>query len=469
MNRYPRISCLLLALSNALCTIVVNGDPGRALYTQWCSSCHGVNHEGGLGGSLTQAEFKQVGKTKGFLAFVKEGNLELGMPPFGAALNDEEILSIAHYIAASRKKGPQPAEVEATAEAQVGTGEHDFEMEEVFPVEGLPWSIAFLPDELAGFITVRGGDDPKLLMFRDDEITGEVQGLPEVFRVGQGGLLEVALHPNYSSNGWIYLAYSHQKGGEKDGMTRVIRGKLDGNRWTSQEIIYEAPTDTYRNSSLHWGVRIVFKGGYIYFGIGDRGKPEDAQDLSKPNGKIHRLNDDGRIPRDNPFVNDRDALPTIWAFGIRNPQGMDLHPLTGEIWESEHGPKGGDEINLIEKGKNYGWPEITFGVNYNGTPISDKTSAPGMEQPKLHWTPSIAVCGIDFYEGDVFPNWKYNLFVTSLARQEFHRLIIQNGEVADSELLFQGKGRIRDVASGPDGNIYIIFNGPGKVVRLVPN
>lgn len=464
---------ILRATSAAvICCIIVqaelvgaaNIEQGRTLYTKWCASCHGPNHEGGLGGSLIKDEFKQVGKTIGFLDYVKEGNEEAGMPPFGEGLNDTQILNIAHYIADYRLNGRRKA---GGSQAEVGTGDHDFKIEEAFRVDGMPWSIAFFPDGRGGLITLRGGE---VVLFRNDRVVGKLRDTPDVLAMGQGGMLEVALHPDYEQNGWIYLAYSHKESGRgSNGMTRVVRGKLQGDRWTRQETIWEAPSDTYRNHGNHWGTRLVFKDGYVFFGIGDRGRMQDAQDLSKPNGKIHRVHDDGRVPRDNPFVRKRDAIESIWAYGVRNPQGLDLHPLTKEVWESEHGPKGGDEINLIEGGKNYGWPEITYGVNYNGSIISDRTHAPGMEQPKHQWTPSIAVCGIDFYEGDAFPNWRYNLFASSLAAQELHRLIIKDSKVIETEVILRREGRIRDVASGPDGYLYLVMNGPSRIIRLIPD
>jgi glucose/arabinose dehydrogenase len=195
---------------------------------------------------------------------------------------------------------------------------------------------------------------------------------------------------------------------------------------------------------------------------------EMAQDLSRPNGKIHRIYDDGRVPGDNPFRAIANAYPTIWTYGNRNPQGLDMHPVTGEIWESEHGPRGGDEINVIQAGDNYGWPVITYGINYNGKPITDVTTAPGMEQPKHYWTPSIAVCGIDFYEGDQFPEWKYDLFAGGLASQELHRLQIEGEQIVSDEIILKDVGRVRDVASGPDGYLYVVLNGPDRIVRLVP-
>ena len=199
---------------------------------------------------------------------------------------------------------------------------------------------------------------------------------------------------------------------------------------------------------------------------------ERSQDLDRPTGKIFRLHDDGRVPADNPFVDTPGALPGIWSYGHRNPQGMDQDPITGLLWESEHGPRGGDEINLVEKGLNYGWPVITYGMNYNGTPITEETHREGMEQPKLHWTPSIAVAGIDFYEGEAFPGWTGKLLAGGMASEELHLLTIEDGEVTADEVILKGRGRIRDVASGPDGMIYLLLNDgsprKGRIVRMVP-
>ncbi|MEM0967082.1 MAG: PQQ-dependent sugar dehydrogenase [Verrucomicrobiota bacterium] len=456
-----------LALASLFGSESFNDIPqGRELYTQWCVGCHGAKHEGGLGGSLVNDPFKQVGRTIGFLEYVKEGNLEVGMPSFEAMLTDNQILSIAHYIAHIRKNGidaPLEPKILAQQHIEEGKGSHDFAVEEVFKLSGTPWGIDFFPGKSGGLITHREGD---LSRFENDRVVGTIRNVPPVRTGGQAGMMEVAFHPEYDTNGWIYLAYSHES--EAAGMTRVVRGRIEDDRWVDQEVIFQAQQEHYLTSKQHWGTRIVFTDGYLFFGIGDRGRMNDAQDLSKPNGKIHRVYDDGRIPKDNPFSGDRKALPSIWAYGVRNPQGLDLHPLTGELWESEHGPRGGDEINVIERGKNYGWPEITYGINYNGTPISDRQRAPGMEQPRHYWTPSIAVCGMDFYEGSSFPNWKYNLFAGGLRSNELHRLVIEDGEVVESEIILKDEGRIRDVASGPDGALYLVMNGPSRLVRLVP-
>ena len=470
INVSPLALCILSAFLLGPLHADLELKRGRTQYLKWCANCHGDQHQGGLGGSLETAAFKEVGKSISFVDYVKRGNTKLGMPGFAGALSDTQIERVEAYLTYVRTKAVAKSESEAGASsraptAAVGTGAHDYVLEDVFDLDGVPWAIRFFPDGSGGLVTRRAGT---LHRFDASGELVEIAGTPEVQVGGQGGMMEVALHPDYANNGWVYLGYSHKLKDAKASMTRIVRGQIEADRWVREEVIYEAPEDTYMDSKKHWGVRLVFKEGYVFFPIGDRGRMHDAQDLSKPNGKIHRVHDDGRVPQDNPFVKDPDALPTIWAYGVRNPQGLALHPLTGELWEAEHGPKGGDEINLIEPGKNYGWPEITYGINYNGKPITDRTEASGMEQPKHYWVPSIAVCGIAFSVGDAFPNWNANLFAGGLAAEELHRLIIQDGEVVDSEIVLEDQGRIRDVETGPDGHLYLVLNGPDKVVRLVP-
>lgn len=473
--RHLTLSCLLavaplveLSAQNKIGTGAVD-----KLYKSLCASCHGEDLNGGLGNSLLDHNnWKVVGKSTTFLEYVKTGNLEMGMPPFGEALTDPQIRSLEIYIDEMRQKSDrEDVSLVEVSDGVYSAGGYQFKVETM--VEGLskPWSVAFHPSGGA-LITERDG---AVRVFKDGTLFDPVEGLPDVWAHGQGGMLEVAVHPDYEKNGWIYLAFSAsggtvtEKGKEKAiGMTKVARGRVIDNQWVDEEVIFEAPAKFHRSAGAHYGTRLVFKDGYLFFSIGDRGAMDMAQDLSKPNGKIHRVHDDGRIPKDNPFVNTPDAYPTIWTYGNRNPQGLDLHPLTGDIWESEHGPRGGDEINRLESGKNYGWPVITYGMNYNGKPLTALTAKDGMEQPQHYWTPSIAVCGIDFYEGDAFPDWKYDLLVGGLASKELHRLEIENGKVVSDEIILHGLGRVRDVASGPDGYIYVVLNGPDEVVRLVP-
>jgi glucose/arabinose dehydrogenase len=461
------LACFLLPLSLFGQNRIGTGEV-QQLFNQLCASCHGENLEGGLGRSLITEDWIRINSELSFNDYVKQGSVDEGMPPFGDVLSHAQLRSLEIYIQEVRHKAERAGKtLVAESNGVYEAGGYRFRLETMVEGLAIPWSLAFLPDG-ALLITERSG---ALRVFREGELLPPVKGTPKVWKHGQGGLLEVALHPDYKDNGWIYIGLT-SSGGERDGkaqgMTKVVRGRLQDNQWIDEELIFEVPFEWHRSAGVHFGTRFVFKDGYLFFGIGDRGAMEMAQDLSRPNGKIHRIHDDGRVPKDNPFRAESNAYPTIWAYGNRNPQGLDLHPQTGAIWESEHGPRGGDEINIIEVGNNYGWPVITHGINYNGKPIADATSAPGMEQPKHYWTPSIAVCGIDFYEGDRFPNWKYDLFAGGLASKELHRLQIEGQNVVSDGIILKDVGRVRDVASGPDGYLYVVLNGPDRIVRLVP-
>jgi glucose/arabinose dehydrogenase len=204
----------------------------------------------------------------------------------------------------------------------------------------------------------------------------------------------------------------------------------------------------------------------LFFSVGERGQRDHAQDVTRPNGKVHRLHDDGRVPADNPFVGQADAVQSIWSFGHRTPQGLAFHPVTGALYDLEHGPRGGDELNHVEKGRNYGWPVITYGIEYSGAGITELTHKEGMEQPITYWVPSLAVCGMNFYTGDLFPQWKNHLFISSLAAEELRRLEIKDGKVVKQEILFKGLGRIRHVIGGPDGALYVML--PNRIARIAP-
>lgn len=336
--------------------------------------------------------------------------------------------------------------------------------------EGLdhPWAIARLPDGRL-LVTERPG---RLRILENGRLWPEpVAGTPAVYARGQGGLLDVVLHPDYAKNGWIYLAFSDPQGDL--GLTKIVRGRLKDNAWTDQETIFEAAPGEYTASNVHFGCRMQFdSAGDLFFTIGDRGdvtKPtNNAQKLTNAKGKVHRVHADGRIPADNPFVKESGAIPSIWSWGHRNPQGLRF-AADGSLWEVEHGPRGGDELNIIERGKNYGWPLVTFGINYSGTPISDKTEAPGLQSPVTHWTPSIGIGGMDFYTGDQFAAWKGNLFITALVHQKLLRLELDaDRKVAHQEILLEKSGRIRDVRDLGDGFLYLVYDEPGRIVRLVP-
>jgi aldose sugar dehydrogenase len=345
--------------------------------------------------------------------------------------------------------------------AQEGT--HQVEVQRV--VEGLehPWGMAFLPDG-AILVTERPG---RLRLVRDGVLQpAPIDGVPTVRAQGQGGLLDVALHPRFSENRLVYLSYS--KAGDAGATTAVARGRLDGNRLMEVEDILVA--DAWGTGGQHFGSRLAFDGrGYLYVTIGDRGQMRRAQDSTDHAGTTLRLHDDGRVPSDNPFVG-REGRDEVYTYGNRNAQGMVVHPATGAVWQNEHGPRGGDEINLILAGRNYGWPLATGGVGYDGTPIAEREHGNGMEPPVVEWTPSIAPSGMTHYDGDVFPRWRGDFFVGALAGQHLRRVRIAEGRAVEQESLLGDLGiRIRDVRSGPDGFIYLLVDASqAPLLRLVP-
>lgn len=333
------------------------------------------------------------------------------------------------------------------------------------------WGFTFLPsgDML---VTERDG---RLRMIRDGQLLDDaISGVPEVFARGQGGLLDVAVHPDFEENGWIYLSYSKPVDGNST--TAVARGRLDGMALTDVEDIFVADS----RGRGHYGSRLAFDhDGYLFVSVGDRqANPNGdqanhpAQDRSNHHGTINRLHDDGSIPEDNPFVGQDGIEPSIWSFGHRNAQGMVFDPATGNLWANEHGPQGGDEVNLIQPGLNYGWPIIGYGVNYGGDPLHESTEQEGLEQPVHYWVPSIATSGMAVYSGNLFPNWKGNLFVGGLRGEQIARLTMDGTTVVSEETIFEGQGRVRDIRQGPDGALYVGLDGDEEaagIVRLTPS
>ncbi len=453
------------------------------LFETLCSTCHGKDLSGGQGTSLIDGEWKHGSSDDEIYQTILKGNRQLGMVPWEGVLSDEKIRSLVIFIREKEKaalvKGiqfpkPEPGKVTKT--------DHEDYKIEVMIEDGLsnPWALAFLPDgrrlitEKSGRLRFIGSDgklDPK-----------PINGTPEVIDHGQGGLLEVAIHPDFKENGWIYLGFADGWWEKREGVddkgkkkkddpktiTAIVRGRIQDHQWVDQEWIWKTDPKFYTNQGVHFGTRIVFDQGYIYFVVGERNGWDQAQELNLPNGKIYRLFDDGRVPADNPFVDTKDAIPGIWSYGHRNPQGLDMDPRDGSLYATEHGPRGGDELNRIRKGCNYGWPVITYGMHYSGEPITSITKKEGMEQPVTYWVPSIATCGLDFYTGDKFPGWKNDLFVGALAQKEIRRLRLVDHKVVEQEIILKDLGRVRDVTEGPDGYLYVILNGPDRVIRLVP-
>ena len=330
-----------------------------------------------------------------------------------------------------------------------------------------PWAVAFLPD---GRFLVTEKAGPVVMLDRDGKKIAAIKGTPKSVVHGQGGMMDVAVHPDFANNGWVYLAFAEgeEKNGRMHSLTTIVRGRINDNTWQEEQVIWRGADEFRAAPGVHFGSRIVFRDGYVFFVIGERGGMMQVQDVTRPNGKIFRLYEDGRVPQDNPFVDTKDAEPGIWSYGHRNPQGLAFDTRNGDLYSTEHGPRGGDEFNLILPGRNYGWPVITHGMNYNGTPITGKTAREGMEQPVIYWTPSIAACGLAFYDGDVFPRWKHDFFAGGLKSQELRRLRVQDRKVVEQEVVLKGSGRVRDVKMAPDGYLYVVFNDPDKLVRLVP-
>ena len=351
---------------------------------------------------------------------------------------------------------------------------HDYRVVPVASGLQNPWGIAFLPggDIL---ITERSG---RLRIVREGRLLPDaVPGVPEVLAQGQGGLLDVQPHPDFATNRLIYITYSKPYTDLEGARTVLIRGTFQDDALTNIEELFSAQAV----GRGHYGSRIAFDGnGYVFITAGDRQAPSrgdlyahPAQDLSNHHGVVVRLHDDGRIPVDNPFVGTAGALGEIWSYGHRNPQGLAFHPLTGDLWANEHGPQGGDELNVVLPGRNYGWPVIGYGVNYgSGTTIHEGTLKEGMESPKHFWVPSIATSGLMIYTGDKFPAWRGNIFVGGLGGEQLSRLTVDGQTVLNEETLFQRMGRIRDVRQGPDGYIYLAIEDrrgePTGVVRLEP-
>lgn len=457
-------SCLFLLNPS----VAQDVHPGRALFVEHCTGCHGLNGDGGMGGNLGDGEWQFGGARDEIFHNIKHGLTERGMPAFGEGLTDEEIDQVISYI---REVEGGTLVVEPTPPDSLETLDYALEAEVFAHGLEIPWAIDFVHADTA-LITERPG---RLRVVEGGRLRPEpVAGTPEVLHEGQGGLLGVAVDPEYAENGWVYLAYSHLLPEEVEGedslaMTRIVRGRIQDNVWADEEVLFEAPHNTYRATRHHYGSRIVFDPeGYLYFSIGDRGGREHAQDLSRPNGKVHRIHRDGSIPEDNPFVDREGALPSIFTYGHRNPQGLAVHPVTGEVWDAEHGPRGGDELNRLVAGHNYGWPEITYGINYDGTIITEDRREPGMEQPNFYWRPSIAVSGIAFYDGDRFPYWRNHLLVGALRSEEVRLLNLEGERVLHQEVILKGEGRVRDVAPGPDGAVYVVLNDPHMVLRLTP-
>lgn len=343
------------------------------------------------------------------------------------------------------------------------TDELNYEMELVFENEGIIWGLEFLNDNSI-LATLKSGS---IIHFKDG-VKKELKGVPEIYLRGQGGLLDIAIHPNFEKNKFIYLSYASEDIEGKGGNTTISRAILNGDTLEELEVLYKGTPDSRKGQ--HFGGRMEFDNeNYLFFSIGDRGNRNvNPQDITIDGGKIYRIKDDGTIPKDNPFYNNGNAKKAIYSYGHRNPQGMFKHPVSGKIWTNEHGPRGGDEINIIEKGKNYGWPKITYGINYSGTTITKNKSLPNMEQPLYYWIPSIAPSSFEYISSEIYPNWKGSLLAGALVFKYIERIVLEDDIVVSRSKIAENLGRPRDIKQGPDGYIYVSIENKG-VYKIMPN
>ncbi|CAG0977672.1 Aldose sugar dehydrogenase YliI [Phycisphaerales bacterium] len=524
-----RYSVLGVAAVGLLVTAAARAQRVEGVDQLWknnCAKCHGGKGEGGGAGTRTLLTDELYDPAKGietdrlFFETVKNGLPDSGMDAFGATMSDAQVWAMVNYIRelqreAYRKEHGSPKAVDGVFASR----HHAFRLETVIDTGlDVPWSVEFLPG--GNMLVAERNGRMRVLEFPSGTLdasratlSAPIENMPKVRDRGQGGLMDIAIHPLYAGsngaagNGWVYLSYSDTLDGTArgPGMTKIVRGKL-GNRnadsegrtvlkWEGQQTIFEAKSEHYLPTDHHFGCRLVFEGPiidemhYLYFSIGERGHAAMAQDVKRPNGKVHRVWDDGQIPKDNPFAGQDDTYGSIWSFGHRNPQGL-VFDLTGNLWDTEHGPRGGDEVNLIQKGRNYGWPTVTFGIEYSGAPL--KTPWPDavfyngaghsgnvaeIAMPTFRWMPSIGACGLTLVKpgakGEAFPKWKGDLLAGGLSGANVDRLRLEVGRdgktrVVEREELVHGQGRVRDVVCGPDGSIYVVLNVPDKVVRLVP-
>lgn len=430
-------------------------------YAKYCSGCHGEKMD-----AFTDRDWKHGNKLNDLMVSIKKGWADEGMPSFEKTFKDDEIKDLAQYILTGIKKTQAYNFDNETVSSIFKSEKLTVKLDTIATGFDIVWGMAFLPDgDLLA--TERGGKLYRIKNKKKQEITG----VPEVLAEGQGGLLDIAISPDFKTNKMVYFSYSKPKkeGNKTLATTAVMCATLQDNTLKNQKIIFEALP--YAPTRHHYGSRLVFDGkGHLYISVGERGnEQQNPQSLDNNQlGKIHRINEDGSIPADNPFKDKAGKPTTVYCYGNRNPQSLAFNPWSNELWETEHGPRGGDEINIIKPANNYGWPLTSYGINYNGETITDKTQAPGITDPLLYWIPSIAPSGMAFVTSDVYKPWKGALLVGSLRFKYLNLCYLNGNKVVKEEKLLKNIGRVRDVRQGPDGYIYVSVEKPaGAIYRLL--
>jgi glucose/arabinose dehydrogenase len=469
-----------------------------ALYDQQCATCHGAELEGeAIGVPLVGGELAHGQSLEEIAVSIAQGYPGLGMPSWSETLTTDQIRTLAVFIVEERDAMPMGEFNISTPinfpEEVVATDKHSFTVDPVVEgLEELVFSMEILPD---GQFLVTEKTRGLRLISADGQQSTMIQGTPTAYhdepsaRRGMGWLLEVMLHPNYTDNGWIYLQYGDRcedcnslssRFNYPVSMNKVVRGRIEGDQWVDQETIFEFDVETYQlGSDIGAGGRIAIDNeGHLFFSIGAKSvnTMSGVQDLLLPWGKIHRIDLDGSVPQDNPYVGDPNAMDSIWSRGHRSPQGLDINPLNGDLWSTEMGPRGGDELNFIEPGDNYGWPLHSLGLNYSGTEVNygredlELFRVEDIELAVVDFTPSPAVSSMLFYQGDAFPEWKNDILMGTLKSRELFRFSIEENRVIEQEMLLDDFARIRDIEAGADGEIYLLLEHKegSKIVRLVP-
>jgi glucose/arabinose dehydrogenase len=497
------LSVIALTTGQAARTEAQQQDPFGGLYKESCAVCHGESLEGAAQGPpLVGAELRNGDSIADLTKSIAEGFAATGMPAWSATLDATRIQRLAIFIAEQRSRlaytdfkiaAPPPV-----PQGSIETERHAFRIETVAAgLDRLPYSIAPLPDgrillteKTRGLSIIAANGEQSELIRGTPQAYDDGFQVPGILMVyGSGYLLDVAPHPDYEENGWIYLHYTDRcsdcnaasrASKRPASMNKVIRGRIEDGAWVDQEIIWETDLENYTSMpDMAAGGRLAFDdAGHVFISVGLKGGSEFAgiQDLKLPYGKIHRVNDDGSVPADNPFRGAANALETIWTYGHRSPQGLEFNRTTRQLWGTEMGQRGGDEVNLLERGRNYGWPLVSKGLKYDGTPV-DYGKELGLElelkditQPVVDLTPSPAVSSFVIYDGGAFANWRQNLLVGTLKATELYRMVLEGDRVAHTETLLTGLGRIRDIEAGADGLVYLLLEHAteGRIVRLVP-
>lgn len=428
----------------------------EANYAEYCGGCHGQKME-----MFVDRVWKHGSTSEQISKSIKYGIADAGMPAYDTTFTEQELQDLTAYIMTGVKaRSSYDSDVVDTPK-RFRTRLLNLEVDTVVSEIGIPWGVKVTRDgtifytEKKGTLNVQYPDGKRMI----------ISGTPKVAQVGQGGMLDVALHPEFDQNKLLYLSYSKPlaDGGSN---TAVVRGRFENDKLVDViEVFAAVPSVTTR---YHFGSRMVFDNdGYLYVTVGDRGKRDDhPQQFDNSCGKVHRLNDDGSIPSDNPYVNQEGAIKSIWSHGHRNPQGMIYMADKDQLWAHEHGPRGGDELNRIIPHTNYGWPIISYGINYNGTTFTDKTEQEGMKQPIRYWIPSIAPSGMAYVNSDTYGAWKGDILSGSLRFNYISRIRLDGDTVVEEEKVLQDIGRVRSIEMGQDGFLYIGVEDPGRILRV---